>query len=320
MDSITQIALGASVAAAVGIKPFGRNVLIVGAVLGTLPDLDVLISYQTAVENFTYHRGFSHSLFVLIPLSILLYQLTLWIKPTLSAHKKSLFFLILLPLITHPLLDSLTSYGTQLWWPMTMQPTAWSSIFIIDPLYTVPLLIAAGTLWTQQYSAKWQKVNRVVLLISTLYLGLGLLQVGYLKHQISDDPLVENNQIFISPTPFNTVMWRVISYQQDAYYETYTSIFTQKPLAWQKIESGRELLNDFDSAELQRLEWFSGGLLQFSQQDQQLIATDIRIGLSHYYPFSFSLANKPSDWQEVPSEKIPPPEVSWEKITELLSD
>ena len=52
MDSLTQIALGASVAGAVGFKPFGRKVLLAGAILGTLPDLDVLISYQTAIDNF----------------------------------------------------------------------------------------------------------------------------------------------------------------------------------------------------------------------------------------------------------------------------
>ncbi|WP_413692056.1 metal-dependent hydrolase [Psychromonas sp. KJ10-2] len=71
MDSITQIALGTSVAGLVGIKPFGRKALIAGALLGTLPDLDVLLNYQTAIQDFTFHRGFSHSLFVLTALSLL---------------------------------------------------------------------------------------------------------------------------------------------------------------------------------------------------------------------------------------------------------
>ena len=72
MDSITQAALGASLAGAVAGKTLGRSALLVGAVLGTLPDLDVIIDYGTAVANFTQHRGFSHSLFVLLPLSVLL--------------------------------------------------------------------------------------------------------------------------------------------------------------------------------------------------------------------------------------------------------
>lgn len=318
MDSITQIALGASVAAAAGIKPFGRNVLIVGAILGTLPDLDVLINYPTAIENFTYHRGFSHSLFVLFPLAFILYQLILWRKPTLSSHKTALFLVILLPLITHPLLDAFTSYGTQLLWPMTMQPIAWSSIFIIDPFYTVPLLIAVGGLWFQRASKNWQKVNQVMLIISSLYLVLGQVQTWYLKLQLSNDPIARGNQIFISPTPFNTVIWRVISYQDDKYYEAFTHVFNQHDLKWQKIETGRALIGSFNSAELARLEWFSGGLLQFRLQDKNLITTDIRIGLSYFYPFSFNLAQDPSNWQSIPSEKIPTPEVSWEALTHWL--
>ena len=77
MDSITQAALGASIAGLVAGKTLGRSVLLTGALLATLPDLDVLIDYGTAVANFTQHRGFSHSLFVLAPLSILIAGL-LW--------------------------------------------------------------------------------------------------------------------------------------------------------------------------------------------------------------------------------------------------
>src|SRR5690606_41671741 len=44
-----------------------------------------------------------------------------------------------LVLATHPLLDAMTAYGTQLLWPLTPTPTAWSSLFIIDPFYTLPL-------------------------------------------------------------------------------------------------------------------------------------------------------------------------------------
>ena len=40
-----------------------------------------------------------------------------------------------LALITH-LLDAFTVHGTQLWWPLPVRPTMWSTVFIIDPLYT----------------------------------------------------------------------------------------------------------------------------------------------------------------------------------------
>ena len=87
MDSLTQAALGASLAGAVAGKTLGRSVLLTGAVLGTLPDLDVVIDYGTAVANFTQHRGFSHSLFVLAPLAVALAWLLWRWKPQLSFQR-----------------------------------------------------------------------------------------------------------------------------------------------------------------------------------------------------------------------------------------
>ncbi len=72
MDSLSQVVLGASVGGAVMGRTLGRSALLGGALLGTLPDLDVLIDYGDAVANFTEHRGFSHSLLVLLPVSLLL--------------------------------------------------------------------------------------------------------------------------------------------------------------------------------------------------------------------------------------------------------
>ncbi len=57
------------------------------------------------------------------------------------------FWAIQLALITHPLLDAFTVYGTQLWWPLQPHPTMWSSVFIIDPAYTLWLLLACVAAW-----------------------------------------------------------------------------------------------------------------------------------------------------------------------------
>lgn len=318
MDSLTQIVLGASVSGAVGIKPFGRKVLITGALLGTLPDLDVLLSYETAVEDFTLHRGFSHSLFVLSLFSFFLYWLVLYFKPSLSAHKKSLFLVIFLPLITHPLLDAFTTYGTQLFWPLDIQPTSWSSIFIIDPLYTLPLLFAVVGLWCRERAVKWQKINRVMLAFSCVYLAIGQVQFWSLQQTLKQDPIAKNGQLFIAPTPFNTLIWQVLSYHNDHYYVSFTTALNDQPLSWQTYDTGRSLLHNFDSAELQRLEWFSGGLLQFKELDDQLIVTDLRIGVTDYYPFSFSLAERKNNWQETKSIKMPEPVINLHKLTELM--
>ena len=141
MDSLSQAVLGASVAGVCAPAGHRRRALAAGAMLGTLPDLDVLIDYGDAVRNFTYHRGFSHSLLVLAPFSVGLWLLLRrWWSPVRAAPLHWLAA-ISLALLTHPLLDAHTAYGTQLFWPLTTPPKMWATLFIIDPAYTLPLLV-----------------------------------------------------------------------------------------------------------------------------------------------------------------------------------
>ncbi len=151
MDSITQAVLGASVQAALLGRWQGRKALLYGAALGTLPDLDVVIDYGDAVANMTYHRGFSHSLFVVSAVALLLTALIRRWRPDAGYSGTRLLLTLWLVLLTHVLLDAFTSYGTQLLWPLPTPPIAWSSVFIIDPLYSVPLLLAVlvGGLFVQ---------------------------------------------------------------------------------------------------------------------------------------------------------------------------
>ena len=107
MDSVTQAALGATVAGAIAGKRCNAKVLLAGAALGTLPDLDVILDYGDAVQNTIKHRGFSHSLLVLPPFALLIswlycrrYADSFW---TLSR----VFFLAVSVLVTHTLLDAM---------------------------------------------------------------------------------------------------------------------------------------------------------------------------------------------------------------------
>ncbi len=81
MDSLTQLTLGAAVGEAVLDRQVGRRAALWGGLLGTLPDLDVFVPLGDAVRDFTYHRGPSHSLFVLAVLTPLVVWLILKIHP-----------------------------------------------------------------------------------------------------------------------------------------------------------------------------------------------------------------------------------------------
>ena len=133
MDSLTQIALGSAVAALTAPSRHRRAALIAGGVLGTLPDLDVIpltLFGADAVCLLTWHRGPSHSLLVLTMLGWLLWLvLCRWWAPAKEAPARWLWA-IELALLTHPLLDAFTVYGTQLFWPLPSSPVMGVSIFI----------------------------------------------------------------------------------------------------------------------------------------------------------------------------------------------
>ena len=147
MDSLSQLVLGGSIAAAIGHKQLGRSALVIGGVLATLPDLDVFLPTKDVISSFTEHRSFSHSLFVLFPFSLVCFLLLRLKFKTEVISNQRLFWLCSLALITHPMLDSFTSYGTQLFWPLAGHPISIASIFAVDPLYTLPLLIGCVYLW-----------------------------------------------------------------------------------------------------------------------------------------------------------------------------
>lgn len=318
MDSVTQIALGASVAAAIGFKPFGKKVLLTGALLGTLPDMDVLVNYGDDIANYTSHRGFSHSLFVLTALAGVFFLLARQYWQSVKEHPLAGFLVIWLTLITHPLLDSFTTYGTQIWWPLTSPPVSWSSVFIIDPLYTLPLLVAIIGLAKSKHAARWQKVNRWALTFSCLYLAAGQFSKWQVQQQLSADEAA-SQQIFVAPTPFNIFAWRILRYQQDSYAEGFTYVFNSRPIQWQHYSTGRQYLNQYQSDDLDRLEWFSQGLLMFSPLNEQLQVTDLRLGMGGYYPFSFTIAqNEPNSklWQTMIPVKLPSPTVDFSQLVE----
>lgn len=88
-----------------------------------------------------------------------------------------------LALVTHPLLDALTVYGTQLWWPLPPSPTRWSSVFIIDPLYTLPLLVAGVAAFRQGWRPPARRALAWGLALSTAYLGWSLLAKALVEHE-----------------------------------------------------------------------------------------------------------------------------------------
>ncbi|WP_312247414.1 metal-dependent hydrolase [Stutzerimonas nitrititolerans] len=296
MDSITQALLGASVQASLLGRWQGRKSLLYGAMLGTLPDLDVLIDFGDAVANTTYHRGFSHSLFVLSVLAVALAWLIRRIRPHPDYSGMRLFLTLWLVLITHVTLDAFTSYGTQLLWPLSSAPIAWSSVFIIDPLYSVPLLLAVLAGAIAGFRGRAVRWTTAALILSTLYLGFTLTGKQMAERRV-EAVLTRNDlqaqPLFSTPTPFNSLLWRVILVDGEDYYETLVSWFDTAPPELVRLPRNEGLATVLaDSPQHERLQWFTGGVMRYDVIDDLLLVTDLRLGMTGFHPFRFALAER----------------------------
>ncbi|MCW7552330.1 metal-dependent hydrolase [Endozoicomonas gorgoniicola] len=299
MDSITQAALGAAVAGAIAGKRCNGKVLLAGALLGTLPDLDVVISYGDDVSNMIKHRGFSHSLLTLLPFSLLLSWLINKFKPLPGWTFTRLWMLIATVLITHPLLDYFTSYGTQLTWPIPGYYSL-SSIFIIDPLYTLPLLIAIGFSLIKHRQAA--RLCSIALIVSTAYLGWSLIAKQIIEQRAIESLTalgIPQDKLFITPAPLNTILWRIVVLDGDTYWEGSASLLDNKREVrfipqqrghWPLAEIP-ERLKDFQA--------FTHGFLRYRVEDNKLIVSDLRLGMPGNLAFQFQFAERNSDHQWV---------------------
>lgn len=311
MDSLTQAALGATIAGACAPRGHRRKALLAGAALGTLPDLDVAIRYGDAVKDFTFHRGFSHSLFVLLPFTIALWALLRrWWSPVREAPLPWLAG-ISLALLTHPLIDAHTAYGTQLFWPLESPPVMWSTMFIIDPVFTLPLLTAVIVAAKWPLAARTTTVLVAGLSMSTAYLAwswVGKIEVErHARAQLASLGLADA-PLFSTPAPFNTLLWRVVALTDTGYLEGYDSLLVDEgPIRFTAYESDIQSLQAAsDVWAVSRLRWFSQDFLKAEVRDQRLILTDLRMGAEPKYVFSHVVAEFGNPhWKPVRTELIP---------------
>ena len=297
MDSATQFILGASVAGVTLGRVMGPRALLVGGALGTLPDLDSFIPMGNAIDNMTYHRGFSHSVFVLTAVSpVIAYALS----RTINALKDRWWLTFLgvwLCLVTHPILDSLTTYGTQIFWPFGnappgIAPVALPAVFIIDPIYT--LLLLAGVIAFWRWGHDGARALRIFLGLGTFYLGLGVAGHYAVRAKAEAHPMLQGMQIHVQPTPFNIFGWQVLGVDDKQVTSALTAPFPgckivpviQKP-RMPEPPQGTELPKS-----VKRLAWFTDGFYQYRVAGDQLIMSDLRIGFSPSFVFSFEVARR----------------------------
>ncbi len=270
MDSITQAALGAVVGELVLGRQLGRRAIGWGALFGTIPDLDVIVSpLLDTARNLSVHRGFSHSVLLMVAASIWLAKplARRWKKDKVTPKRAGIF--VFLAWSTHVLIDVFTVYGTKVLSPFSSYPVSFDNLFIIDLFFTIPLLVAV-TIGLFVKPKEWKKGKGIrsawwCLGISSLYVGLSF----WAKHSAGKAVEADLARRGVSwqrrmeaPSPFNIILWRALVERPGEIWIGYRSVFDPagQAIRWIVVPKGEEALEKFaDEREIKTVRNFSKG-------------------------------------------------------------
>lgn len=293
--------------------------------MGTVPDLDVLTSFfVSASTQLGWHRGFSHSaLFATLAAPVfgwIIYR----IHRRGEAGWRDWSWLVFWAILTHPILDMFTVYGTQFLQPFSDYPVAFNSIFIIDLLYTVPLFLGVAIAQIYHRSSRrriW--INRLGLILSSGYLLWGIGVKFHVNDVVTDALTAQDKQFqryMTAPTPLNSLLWMAIAEDKNGYWiGLYSLLDPDRQINFRYIERREELLTNYHGPALEQLNWFSRGYYIARSEHGQLYYRDIRFGRldgwleeNGNYIFNFRLISSAEDGyrivdfaQERPSAAVP---------------
>ncbi|MEM7165633.1 MAG: metal-dependent hydrolase [Planctomycetota bacterium] len=212
MDPISQTALGSAVAGQAFWSRLGRWSLVLGASGGALADIDVAWGgLGDPALPWELHRHFTHAL-VFIPVGGVLAALPfLWFK-RIREQRVAAILASTAGYATHGVLDAATAWGTFLYWPFSDQRAGWDWISVVDPLFTLPLLIGIGLTYLRPKG--WtQYANTAGLVLALLYIGLGVQQhnrglAAQEQLAAARGHVMEQRQV--TPVIGNLLLWRSI--------------------------------------------------------------------------------------------------------------
>ena len=284
MDPISQGTVGAALAQFSANKKNFVKISIIGFIAGLAPDLDILIKSSTdPILSLEYHRQFTHSL-IFVPLGALIVTLLLYPLFRKSISLKTVYLASFFGYATHGLLDACTSYGTLIFWPFSNERVTWNNISIVDPLFTVPVLILIGTaIKTRKRLFSYFAIAWVV-----FYLCLGFVQYDRAFKAANELALLRGHnpeRLTLKPSFGNLILWKSIYQHQEKFYVD--AIRTVRSSTWCMGESvgifdyQRHLPNlNKDSQQkkdIERFRWFSQDYLSFDEEKN--LVTDVRYSM-----------------------------------------
>ncbi|MGD9287514.1 MAG: metal-dependent hydrolase, partial [Desulfobacterales bacterium] len=245
---------------------------------------------------FVYHRGFSHSLILLALLSPIIAWMIASVHPDTKRYYGRWVLLSLIVLEGSVLLDLLTIYGTQIFWPVDTTPMAIPILFIIDPFFTLPIFSGVLTvLLIKRHRTLGHRLNMVGLVLSLVYVAWAFGAAEFVERRVTEKLArqeVSYSRFLSSPAPFNTLLWRVVGIDKDRYFETYFSLFDREtPLFVDFYPRNLNLMAGIEEhPPVVKLRRFTRGYYAFSTVGEYVAMTDLRMGSEPDYVFRFKVA------------------------------
>lgn len=285
MDTVSHLLLGG----AIGQLTLGRragNVAVAwGAAIALIPDIDVPIGALLGdAAALTFHRGITHSLLFVTLLAPLLGVLLARLHGSRGVGWQAWAWMSWLVLLSHLVIDLFTSYGIQLLLPFSDQAFALASVSVIDPLYTLPLLLTVPVIvFLHRGRGARQALAWIGVAVSSVYLAgtyVHKLQVTQEFRHGLEAAGIEAERLFVKPTVFNNVLWRGIAEEGGDYHVGFHSrLDDHPPRDFMRFPRRGEKLDPYrDAPVVQDLLQVSDGYYQVAEVDGELHFRDLRYG------------------------------------------
>ncbi|QNL21233.1 metal-dependent hydrolase [Hyphobacterium sp. CCMP332] len=283
MDILTQMALGGAVSSQILKSENPRRAIFLGAIIAAIPDLDMFLMFNVSdYEELILHRSFSHAVLPFLLLSFLIIFFNRYLPIVKNTSNFRLFICIFLVLLSHAFLDCLTTWGTQLFWPLDTR-IATQSIYVIDLIYSFSLGSGLALLFVFQNKNWAFKTNRWTLLLSCTYLAMLLAYQEYFKVLIREEARFDEAlRVATQPVLFEPFKYRAVIEHPDTFYVSHSaiSVFQTDELDYYTIPKNKYYFIEISELiDLYPLFNLSRGYLSITKKDSNYYEiNDLRYG------------------------------------------
>jgi inner membrane protein len=161
-----------------------RSLFVTSLVGSQIPDIDVLsgLTETGQVMQQMWHRGLTHSVFLVPVWALLIYGLCRWL---FKVQDRKLFYLAMLAVFIHDTIDLFNAWGTGYFEPFSSVRITFGTIPIIDFVFWAIFLV--GIIVSKiKKSLPSFKIYRWIAIVMFIHFSLQTLQGFWVEHEAKD--------------------------------------------------------------------------------------------------------------------------------------